>query len=97
MKHLQIFNAVLLATGAALGLVLAVVCLIYSFYLDGEPRLQADMPALLSLTGGFTGLAVTAALAFRGHQQQWTWRWLAQASPLIPVLGITIYLANLRP
>lgn len=97
MKHLQILNAVLLAAGAALGLVLAVVCLIYSIYLGSEPRLRADMPILLTLTAGFLALALASGLAYWGQHRKWNARWLAQAGPLIPVVGIMLYLANLRP
>lgn len=96
MKHLQILNAVLAAAGAAMGLVLAVVCLIYSVYLDSEPRLRAEMPLLLTFTGAFVALLLAGGLAYLGQRQQWNLRWLLQVLPLAPLAGIVLVLINLK-
>ncbi|MBI3171313.1 MAG: hypothetical protein HYZ32_01810, partial [Hydrocarboniphaga effusa] len=87
MKHLQILNAVLLATGAVMALVLAVVCLIYSVYLDSEPRLRAEMPLLLTFTALFAALMLAGGLAFFGQHRQWRLRWLLQGLPVLPLTG----------
>ena len=96
MKQLQIFNIVLLAAGITMGVILAVMLLIYSFYLDSEPRLRSDMPALLVLTLCFSALALAGGLSFLGHQRQWPARWLTQAAPALPLAGIVLYLASLK-
>jgi hypothetical protein len=38
VRYLQILNAVLLALGSVMGLILAVVCLLYGVHVAGEPR-----------------------------------------------------------
>jgi Ca2+/Na+ antiporter len=96
MKHLQILNAVLLAVGAAIGLVLGVVCLIYTVYLDSAPRLRAEMPLLLAFTAAFATLMLAAALAFFGHRRRWHARWLLQCLPVLPLAAIILILVNLK-
>lgn len=92
MNRLQIFNAVVLAAGAAMGLVMSVVCLIYLFYLPSVPRLRAEFDGLLVLSGGFWAIAATSAVVFVAHRRQARWRWLAQPLPLLPMAGIGLYL-----
>lgn len=92
MRGLQIFNAVVLAAGASLGLVLAVVGVIYSFYLTEVPRLWDEFWALLLLSLAFWAIAGTAALAYAGQKRQAAWRWLAQASPALPLALLVAYL-----
>jgi hypothetical protein len=96
MKHLQILNAAVLITGAAMAINLAVVCLLYHVHVTSEPRLAGDLPRLYALTGLFTGLGVAGAAAFLAHRRQWPARWLLQALPLAPVAGIAVFLAGLR-
>lgn len=96
MKQLQILNAVLAATGAAFGVVLAVVCVIYAVYLDTAPRLQAEMPLLLTATGSFLALMAAGGLAFLGHRRAWNLRWLVQLLPALPLAGIVAFLASLK-
>lgn len=95
MKHLQVLNAVLAAAGAAMALVLAVVCLIYSLYLDRQPQLRAEMPLLLTFTAVFAGLMLAAGLAFIAQRRQWSRRWLLQSLPLLALAGIIFVLAGL--
>ena len=96
MKHLQILNAVLLAFGLAMGIILAVVCILYGTHVGSEPQLRADLPGLLVLTGLFLGLGLAGGATFLGHRRQWPGRWLLQALPLVPVAGLGIFLASLR-
>ena len=96
MKYLQILNAAVLITGAVMGLNLAVVCLLYGVHLDSAPRLVADMPRLYALTGLFAALAGAGAVAFFGHRRTWAGRWLLQALPVVPVIGILAFLAGLK-
>jgi hypothetical protein len=96
MKALQILNAAALIVGAAMAVNLAVVCLLYAVHADGAPRLAADLPRLYALTALFTGLGVAGACAFLAQRRQWTARWLLQALPAVPVLGIAAFLAGLR-
>jgi cytochrome bd-type quinol oxidase subunit 2 len=96
MKYLQIANAAVLVIGAVMALNLAVVCLLYGVHTDTEPRLAHDLPRLYQLTGLFTALAFAGAAAFFGHRRLWPARWLLQALPAVPVLGIALFLAGLR-
>ena len=96
MKGLQILNAAVLITGAIMAINLAVVCLLYGVHVGSEPRLAGDMPRLYALTGLFAGLALAGAGAFFGHRRQWSARWALQALPIVPVLGIAVFLAGMR-
>ncbi len=96
MKGLQILNAAVLVTGAVMAINLAVVCLLYGVHVDSAPRLASDQPRLYALTGLFTVLALAGAAAFFGHRRQWPGRWLLQALPIVPVLGLVAFLVGLR-
>ena len=96
MKGLQILNAAVLITGAVIAINLAVVCLLYAVHLESEPRLGADLPRLYTLTALFTALGLAGAAAFFGQRRQWPLRWLLQALPIVPVLGIAAFLVGLR-
>ena len=91
MSRLQIFNAVLLAAGASLALVLSVVCVIYLFYITGVPRLRAELGTLIGLSAVFWTLAGASGLAFIAQRQQYRWRWLVQPLPLLPLAGVALY------
>lgn len=96
MKGLQILNAAVLVTGAVMAINLAVVCLLYGVHVESAPRLASDLPGLYALTGLFTAVALTGAGAFFGHRRQWPARWLLQALPIVPVLGLVAFLVGLR-
>lgn len=96
MKALQILNAAALITGAAMALNLAVVCVLYLANVGSEPRIAADLPGLYALTGLFAALGGAGAAAFFAHRRQWPARWLLQALPVAPVLGLAAFLAGLR-
>jgi hypothetical protein len=95
MKHLQIFNAAVLAFGAAMGLIMAVVCVLYGAHVGAEPQLRGDLPQLYLVTGLFLGLGGAGALAFFGHRRHWPGRWLLQALPAAPVAGLGLFLVSL--
>ena len=96
MKHLQILNAVLLAFGLAMGIILAVVCVLYGVHVGSEPQLRSDLPNLFILTGLFLFLGLAGGIAFLAHRRRWTGRWLLQALPLAPVAGLGLFLLSLR-
>lgn len=96
MKYLQILNAALCALGAAMGVILAVVCILYGVHLDSEPRLRAQMPLLLAGTAGFLALGLAGGLAFAAQRGNWGGRWLLQALPGAPVVGLVAFLMTLR-
>ena len=96
MKYLQILNAAVLITGAAMAINLAVVCLLYHVHVGETPRLAGDLPGLYALTGLFTGLGVAGAAAFLAQRRAWSARWIVQGLPLVPIAGIAIFLAGLR-
>lgn len=94
MKSLQVFNLVLVAAGAAMGLVMGVVCVLYAANLDLEPSLRRELPLLLELTAWFMALSAAAALAWLA-QRSGGLRWPTQALPLIPVMGLVLFARNL--
>lgn len=96
MKYLQMLNAAVCAFGAAMGTVMAVVCILYLANLDVEPRLRAQLPLLFAGTGGFLALGVAAGLAFAGHRRAWRGRWLFQGLPVVFVAGVAAFLMTLR-
>jgi hypothetical protein len=96
MKYLQILNAAVLITGAAMAINLAVVCLLYGVHVETTPRLGADLPRLYLLTALFTALALAGAGAFFAQRRQWFGRWVLQAAPLVPVFGLVAFLVGLR-
>ena len=96
MKYLQILNAAVAIVGAAMALNLAVVCLLYLVHAGAEPRLAADLPRLYALTGLFAALFAAGTAAFLGQRRRWPARWLLQALPVVPVLGIVAFLLGLR-
>ena len=96
MKYLQILNGALLAFGAAMGVILAVVCILYGAHLDSEPQLRGQLPALVLVTGLFLGLGAAAGVAFLAHRRGWSARWLLQGLPLAPVAGLGVFLLGLR-
>jgi hypothetical protein len=96
MKYLQILNAAVLITGAVMAINLAVVCLLYGVHVGSEPRLAADLPRLYVLTGLFAALAAAGAGAFFAQRRHWPGRWLLQGLPLVPVLGLVVFLIGLR-
>ena len=95
MKYLQILNAAVVITGAAMAINLAVVCLLYHVHAGSEPRIAGDLPGLYVLTGLFTGLGLAGAAAFMAHRRAWAGRWLLQGLPLLPIAGLSIFLAGL--
>ena len=96
MKYLQILNAATLVTGAVMAVNLAVVCLLYAVHAGTEPRLAGDLPRLYVLTALFGALAAAGAAAFFAHRRHWPVRWLLQALPVMPVIGLATFLAGMR-
>lgn len=96
MKYLQILNAAVLAFGAAMGIILGVVCVLYLAHAGSQPQLRSDLPALYVVTGLFLALAVAAAGAFFGHRRRWPGRWLLQGLPLAPIAGLAAFALSLR-
>jgi hypothetical protein len=96
VKYLQILNAAVLVLGAMMAIILAVVCLQYTVYVDSAPHLRDQLPRLFAITGLFAGLGAAGALAFFGHRRRWLARWLLQALPLLPVAGLGLFVASLR-
>jgi uncharacterized membrane protein HdeD (DUF308 family) len=78
LKYLKILNAVFMALGAVLALVLGVVSLLYLTHLDMEPRLHGEMVFVATLGTVCLTVAVAAAVAFLGVYRRAGWWWAAQ-------------------
>ena len=96
MKYLQILNAATVVVGAAMAINLAVVCVLYLANVGHEPQLAADLPRLYALTGLFAAIGAAGASAFLAQRRHWPARWLLQGLPVVPVLGLVVFLTGLR-
>lgn len=94
MIFLRWLNAGLLLFGLSMMVTLGVVCILYAFYLDSEPRLREDWPALVSATLMFAGLSLAAAIAFRGLLRDASWKWAGQALLLGTVAFLSFQLSQ---
>ena len=89
MKALNLFNAVMLALLATFAVTLGVVCLLYVFYVDAVPRLQAEWALVVRVTAVFAAMTVFAAAAFWAQWRQRSWRWPAEGGLLLAlVVGV---------
>lgn len=89
-------NAAICALGAALGVVMGVVCILYLANLDVEPRLRSQLPLLFAGTAGFLALGAAGGVAFAAHRREWGLRWLLQGLPALPVAAVAAFLIVLR-
>jgi multisubunit Na+/H+ antiporter MnhB subunit len=92
---LMIIDASIACLGLTMGLVQAVVCILYGFVLDMSPALVKQLPMLLWSTVIFTvvGLAFLGVffMLLRGRN----WRWSAQGAVLISLAPAGILLTRL--
>lgn len=95
MRFLQIANVAVVVVGAAMAINLAVVCVLYLVHSASEPRIAGDLPGLYALTALFTALGGAGAVAFLAQRRRWASRWLVQALPIVPVIGVTLFLTAL--
>lgn len=95
MKALNLFNAVMLALAVTFALMLGVVFIIYSFYLDATPRMRGDWLQVGKITSLFVLLSAVAAAAFVGQRRVARWRWPAQGVLLLMLAAGGGWLAQL--
>lgn len=95
MRYLQIVNVAVVVVGSVMAINLAVVCVLYLTHAGSAPRISSDLPGLYTLTALFTGLGMAGAVAFLAHRRHWPSRWLVQALPIVPVLGVSLFLTAL--
>jgi len=92
---LLIIDAAIAALALTMGLVQAVVCILYGFVLDMSPALVRQMPMLLWSTTIFTvvGLLFLAGffLLLRGR----AWRWLMQGVAFFTLAPAAMVLSRL--
>lgn len=86
MKGLQILNAVILALNLTFAVVLGVVTLIYSFYLDAGPSIRDEWRMVGVIALIFVGMSLMAALAFWGVLRRKAWHWPAQGLLLLSLV-----------
>lgn len=95
MRYLMILHAAALAMAATLGVVLLVVCLMYSVNLESSPSVARELPSLISATVTFCLLAIVLGIGFQGLLRQRSWRWTGEAVSLVALIGASAYLYNL--
>ena len=79
MRPLTIITGILLGSAASIGVGLAVVLLLFSLLIDEYPRLQSELPSLVSSTLIFLALTAVRAISFFALIIEWRWRWAGQA------------------
>ncbi|WP_348672988.1 hypothetical protein [uncultured Abyssibacter sp.] len=75
MRYLFYLNCAVMALGAVLATVLAVVCLIYVLYLDREPQLADELGFLVMTTLIFTVTTAGGVIAVIGQHRKRAWHW----------------------
>ncbi len=80
---LLIIDASIACLGLTMGLVQAVVCILYGFVLDMSPALVKQLPMLLWSTAIFTGIGLAFLGVFFMLLRGRNWRWPAQGLVLV--------------
>lgn len=91
-KLLMIVDASLAALGITMGMVQAVVCVLYLFTLDESPALSREMPMLVASTAIFTVLGLLFLASFIGLLRQRTWRWPVQVLVFVAIAPASLAL-----
>ncbi len=91
MQPLTIITGILLGSSFSIAVSLSVVLLIFAILSDDYPRLAAEFRPLAISTALFVLMTTACALSFIGLLKQKIWRWPAQASMWICLLGIAFY------
>ena len=88
MNFLRVWTAGIALIAVCVALSLAVVCLQFYLYMDLEPRLQHEWPALLQTTIGFCVLSAIAGVAFWTVSRQRRGIWLMQFAMLLGIVAM---------
>jgi Ca2+/Na+ antiporter len=76
---------------AVMAVIMAVVLLSYTIYIDADPRMARDLPFLTQVAAGFvaTGLVFAAGSwsQWRGHWSRWL-LWLPEFAVLLALFGM---------
>lgn len=91
---MQIFHFLVASLGSAMAIVVAVVVLIYYWYLDVKPELARDLPALWLTAASLALIGAGGWLGAWGWQRRPARRyWFAAANVLLFCTGLTALLA----
>ncbi len=82
MRYLLILNGAITALTGAIGLVLAVVCIMYAFHADLSPRVGDELPLLLISVVIFGVMSGAWYLAMLSIKRRAGWWWQAQLAAL---------------
>lgn len=94
---MQVFHFLVASLGSAMAIVVAVVVLIYYWYLDMRPELARDLPALWLTAASLALIGAGGWLAAWGWLQRPARRhWFAAANAVCLGLGLTALLAIYR-
>jgi len=91
MQPITVITGILLGSSAAIASGLAVVLFIFWLLADDYPRLNAEMPNLLSSSVIFVALTALCAISFIGLVKERAWRWPAQLAMWAALSGVGWY------
>ncbi|MDY6943503.1 MAG: hypothetical protein SVU69_10915 [Pseudomonadota bacterium] len=95
-KYLFVFNLALAALCATMAVVLAVVAMMYLYYMGTTPRLADELPLVLQATGVFIlGTGVYALGSWSIRRSHWL-KWPSQILGVMAIILIALYAASLR-
>ncbi len=91
MRPVTVLLGIVMGTVGAVAAGLLLVCLIYGILLEDYPRLEAELPTLITATLMFSELTVFAVLSFYGSLKQKPWRRIAMVILWLSVVVVGAY------
>lgn len=91
MSPLIFITGVILASAASISLGLLVTLFVVMVLGDEFPRLASELRPLLASSAVFAIMTAISALSFLGLVRRRRWRWYAQASMWLALVGVILY------
>lgn len=90
-RPFTVLLGIVLGTVFSIAFSLAIVCFVFWYLQDEEPRLATEFDSLLKSTGIFIALSVFAGLSFISSLRQAAWRYLPMAGLWLGLLLAGLY------